>query len=247
MSDSHGINYVAVEKLLNDMINEHQPDVLIHSGDFMRHSMKPQDFEFFLNWFAKFNVQHKVFIPGNHDKFLERYVNDNYAKGFLQDELKKQGMNFLLNDELVINGIKFYGSPYTPNFPLGSEQWGFQLKRKKGLSSESSINATMIWNQIPNDVDVLITHGPAAGILDNFQPKLNMTPEQKRKLREAHENKGCPFLLRRIKELTNLKLHLFGHIHEGYGKDDSDGYIALNSSVLNGDYKLVNQPQIIEI
>ena len=86
---------------------------------------------------------------------------------------------------------------------------------------------------IPLDVDILVTHGPAKGFLD---------------LTLRGDVTGCPYLLEKIAELTNLKLFVHGHIHEAYGRIDfPDGGVFLNASVLNANYVMSNLPHVIEI
>lgn len=55
-----------------------------------------------------------------------------------------------------------------------------------------------LFEQIPNDTQILVTHGPPLSVLD------------------GEDKYGCPFLLDFIAQ-SNIRLHLFGHIHEGFG------------------------------
>ena len=83
---------------------------------------------------------------------------------------------------------------------------------------------------IPDDTDVLITHSPALGILD-FDDNINYGSEE---------------LLNRINPLC-LKAHLFGHIHAQHGIEQLNGVIFSNGAIMNGDYTILNKPNIIEI
>lgn len=217
LSDTHGLHEHFVGIWLKEMIEEHQPDVLVHSGDFMRYAMKYDDLKNFFEWFKQFDVQYKVIVPGNHDMWCEKLENNDY----LRSEMVPKGFHFLINEEVVIEGVKFWGSPYTPEF----YNWGFQLYQNDGKK---------LWATIPDDVEVLITHGPAYGVLD--------VPG------EPHHTKGsvgCLYLANRIQELKNLKAHLFGHIHGAYGKQDVNGCMRFNSSILNEEYKVFNKPQFV--
>lgn len=126
-----------------------------------------------------------------------------------------------LNDNGVeIDGLKIWGSPVQPWF----YNWAFN---KKGT------DICKHWDMIPLDTDILITHGPAKGYLD---------------LTLHGDVTGCPYLLEKISEITNLKLFVHGHIHEAYGRVDfPDGGVFLNASVLNARYVMSNLPHEIEI
>ena len=57
---------------------------------------------------------------------------------------------------------------------------------------------------IPDSTDVLITHGPPIGVLDL----------------SVYDNIscGCDNLLDAVTNRVKPRLHIFGHIHEGYGE-----------------------------
>lgn len=126
-----------------------------------------------------------------------------------------------LNDSGVeIEGLKIWGSPVQPWF----YSWAFNRKGTEICKH---------WDLIPLDTDILITHGPAKGYLD---------------LTLNGDVTGCPYLLEKISELTDLKLFVHGHIHEAYGRVDfPDGGVFLNASVLNARYVMSNLPHEIEI
>ena len=126
-----------------------------------------------------------------------------------------------LNDSGVeIDGVKFWGSPVQPWF----YDWAF---------NRMGTDICRHWDMIPLDTDVLITHGPMKGILD-------MT------LRGV--STGCPYLLEKSAEMTNLKLFVCGHIHESYGKFEfPDGGVFVNASTLNFNYNVQNKPIVVEI
>lgn len=126
-----------------------------------------------------------------------------------------------LNDSgIEIEGLKIWGSPVQPWF----HSWAFNRKGTEICKH---------WDLIPLDTDILITHGPAKGYLD---------------LTLHGDVTGCPYLLEKISEMTNLKLFVHGHIHEAYGRVDfPDGGVFLNASVLNARYVMSNLPHEIEI
>ena len=171
-------------------------DVVIHAGDATWNGSIPQIVSF-SNWFRNLPHRHKIFVPGNHDKLFEsdRLLARSFCEGF----------TCLMDQELIIEGVKFYGAPWTPKFALG---WAFNLER-------NSPRAVGVYNQIPDDVNVLITHGPPHGILDRTD-ELSADNNWDR-------HAGCEVLARRLKDLEPfdaLKLHVFGHIHEGAGVYD---------------------------
>lgn len=126
-----------------------------------------------------------------------------------------------LNDSGVeIEGVKFWGSPVQPYF----HNWAFNR-----IGSDICRH----WDMIPLDTDVLIVHGPPQGYLDRTARGVNT---------------GCPYLLEKISEMSNLKLFVCGHIHESYGIIEfPDGGIFVNASVLNLHYQVQNEPYIIEL
>jgi predicted phosphodiesterase len=126
-----------------------------------------------------------------------------------------------LNDSGVeIDGVKFWGSPVQPWF----YNWAFNRK---------GTDICKHWDLIPNNTHALLTHGPVKGYLDMTQ---------------QGESVGCPYLLEKISQMSNLKLLVSGHIHEAYGMIDfPDGGIFLNASVLNLRYEMVNLPIQVEI
>lgn len=126
-----------------------------------------------------------------------------------------------LNDSGVeVEGLKVWGSPVQPWF----YSWAFNRRGTEICKH---------WDMIPLDTDILITHGPVKGYLD---------------MTMGGDSVGCPYLLEAISKMTNLKLHVCGHIHEAYGRVDfPDGQVFVNASVLNHRYEMQNKPIEIEI
>lgn len=186
-------------------------DILIHGGDSTSRG-RPAEILAFLDWFADQDYSHLVMIPGNHDFGFE---NDFplYA-----DECKKRGI-ILLNDsgyEADCGGtkIKIWGSPITPQF----HNWAFNRVRGDEIRPH--------WDAIPEDTEILITHGPPLLILDTVRPKT---------IWEDHV--GCWDLARVIEtRLKKLKLHVFGHIHESRGYVYKDGITYVNAAALDDMY-----------
>ena len=87
------------------------------------------------------------------------------------------------------------------------------------------------WSLIPTGTDILITHGPPYGHLDTVVGQYN--------------NLGCKMLSERI-EVVKPKIHVFGHIHSGYGYKFENGTHYINASVLGEDYIFKNKPLTVE-
>lgn len=224
-------------------------DILIHSGDI---GGRTNNFELidFLVWFEKQPAKQKIWIAGNHDIILDKdwvertshadsviemLLKQNY--GTAQHILKAYNVKYLLNEEFTYEGLKFWGSPYSPSFHR--TYWAFNADRGDEISK--------IWAKIPSDVNILITHTPCYQILDRVD-------EQYRKFDGEDLNVGCKDLLTVIeKRLHSLKLHCFGHIHDNYGvvsKAVSNRRHVLfsNGAVLNNSYtQLVTKPLIIDL
>lgn len=189
-------------------------DILIHSGDISGRGRKVE-VENFCKWFNSIdNYSTKIFIAGNHDWLFQtdpsiaREIVDSYNIVYLQDS------------SIVVNGIKIYGSPWQPEF-CG---WAFNLSRGEMLARK--------WANIPDDIDILITHCPSFGYRDY--------------IKIGSENLGCVDLLNRVLEIKP-KYHIFGHIHGGYGGDFYDGINFINASSLNERYVFTNLPIDIEL
>lgn len=206
--------------LISDFHNQMPPpemmppaDILIVAGDMTQHGTY-REAEDVLRWMAELPYRLIVTVGGNHDRWLEKArKKEQFQKNahkFLGERHK-----FLEHEALEWEGIKFFGSPYVPVFC----HMGF---------NRSDHDRKALWERIPDDTQVLITHVPPLGILDSIQPLVSMFGEV-----EATGH-GCQFLRERIRFLPFLKLHAFGHIHECGGESlTQDGKVFANSCLLN--------------
>lgn len=187
-------------------------DILIHAGDFTYTGAR-HEYEDVIEWLKGQShcFSHIVLIAGNHD-FGSRIFLEGIAPN----------VHYLENSGIAINGIKFWGSPITPTFG----RWAHMAMRGAMIRA--------YWNTIPNDTDVLITHGPPVGILD--------LPSSASSFRL-----GCEELHDIIFDVVKPKLHAFGHIHGGYGRVNYKGINFYNASIVDESYKVVNTPWIAEI
>lgn len=192
-----------------------EADVIVFTGDMSGRGYK-YEISQFLDWFSDLPYEYKIFIAGNHD-----FGFDNGDK---EDVLAMIPDNVIyLNDSGVeIEGIKFWGSPIQPEF----NNWAFNRKRGDEIKEH--------WDMIPDDTQVLLTHGPPFGILD-YVPRSDLQV-------------GCQDLLMAIKlRLKDLRVHAFGHIHEGAGIKSMDGITYINGSILDEYYQIKHPGHLIDI
>jgi len=195
-------------------------DVLIHAGDITGRG-EIHILQDFGEWLKELPHAHKIIIAGNHDFSLER---EGSQKKEIIKFFKECGVTYLQDSSVEIDGVLFYGAPWQPEF----YNWAFNLPRGKALAEK--------WAMIPDNVNVLITHGPPYQILD----------EAPRGVFQV-ENIGCKDLLERALELTHLRAHVFGHCHNGAGVFEDYGVKYINSCICNEKYQPINPPRIFEI
>lgn len=197
-------------------------DVLIHCGDITEKGTKQEVFNE-LAVFNRFNHKHKLIIAGNHDHWFE---DEPEAEREIADRFKN--ITYLEDSSTIINSndksYKVYGSPWTPNYC----NWSFMPER-------NSVALKSLWSQIPDDTDILVTHGPPYGILDNPDNSIY-----------GDINVGCELLKERLKDLS-LKIHAFGHVHFSYGTETIDGTTFVNAASRLSRYSSFNEPIILEI
>lgn len=199
ISDTHG---------LHRQVDIPACDVLVHCGDVTAHGtwQEVQDFE---RWLLDQDCKHAVWVAGNHDGACLK-----------MPETKIDNRHYLYDSSITIDGITFWGSPYTPTF----YDWHFMEDRGPNIRRH--------WDKIPDDVDVLITHGPPNRILDYVS--------------YDNTNPGCVDLLNAVRD-RKPRYHAFGHIHEGYGSNPYGETIFINASTCNGRYQPVNKPVVLEL
>ena len=208
ISDLHG----------NLNFNVPECDVLVIAGDICptaNHSINFQKSWLETNfniWLSDQSAKHIIGIAGNHDFIFEH-------------EIPKINWNYLFESSLIIDGIKFAGHPWTPEF----YDWAFNVRRG---------DLYMKHEKIDNDTNVLITHGPPRGILDKVYSFIGTV---------VKDNLGDNELSTKIQNIPNLKLHAFGHLHSSHGLLEQNGITYINASLLNEEYKMVYEPIIIDL
>ena len=196
-------------------------DILIHAGDITGNGSKGQLMNF-LEWFNIQPATHKVFIGGNHDEYLEAI--GEFEVNAIVGEFKN--IHYLEDNDVTIEGVSIFGSPFSPTFL----DWSFMEDRGKPIAKH--------WAKIPKGIDIVVTHGPAHGILDLCPPNRfnNYIPT----------SVGCEGLAERL-EVVKPLYHIFGHIHDSYGMRKVENTTFINASVCNEAYQPVNKPMVIEI
>jgi Icc-related predicted phosphoesterase len=190
---------------LSDTHNAHkniivQPcDLLIHAGD-ATIGGEVDELESFANWFEKQPAKYKIFIAGNHERCLYWFKDAQRMEKMLADK----GIIYLNNSEIIIDGLKIYGSPNTPTFG----QWAF-MKDRSVIHEE--------WAKIPDDTQILITHGPAYKLCDSNLSRFSRTNSYDHLYVKDHHC-GCIALFNRLNNLE-IPLFLFGHIHPSGGEN----------------------------
>lgn len=199
-------------------------DICIFAGDYSS-TGKEKETRDFLAWYNKqTQCEFKIWIGGNHDLAHESRFNvqtraDKWFEGLKTDY---PDLVLLENSGVIIDGIKIWGSPVTPDFY--PQYWANNKTRGEDIRK--------VWRQIPMDTDIIVTHGPAKMILD-YVPA-------------SHEYVGCDDLRHTIGEIKP-KLHICGHIHAGYGTYEGPDTFFINASICNEAYSPVNKPVEFEL
>lgn len=145
-------------------------DIIVHSGDFCKEGTENEVIDF-IEWFDSLDYKHKIFVAGNHDDYLHDAQIDGLPKN----------IHYLCYSALNIEGINFYG------IPMFSADIVTKKYQKQIL-------------EVPNEIDVLITHQPPFGILD----------------KTTNKHYGDIDILNKVCTIKP-KFHLFGHVHNNNG------------------------------
>ena len=216
ISDTHG---------KHDRITKDLPggDVLIHAGDISSMGTAKEIISF-CKWYDRIdNYDTKIFIAGNHDWGFQ-----TDSENSMQTVNSYKSIDYIQDDSLTLyfdgpNGdhpednIRIYGSPWQPFF----HNWAFNLLR----GSQEMIDR---WNKIPDEIDIVVTHTPIFGKLDDVQGR-----------RGVHL--GCEDLQKRL-ICVKPKIHICGHIHSGYGYAFDGDTHYFNAAVLDEEYQYSQLP-----
>ena len=205
---------------ISDSHNQHRKfrvpdgDLLIHAGDATGEGSF-KEVAAFLCWLDGLPHRHKILVAGNHDFLFERHPD--IATLLLQDHPR---ITYLQDSGCEVEGLRIWGSPWQPWFM----DWAFNLPRGgQGLHE--------VWNKIPVETDVLVTHCPPHGVLDQVG---------------QGEHLGCEELAIRLAKVKP-RLHVFGHIHDGAGRIRRRGTTFVNASVCDEDYLPLNPAVVVRL
>lgn len=212
------MNIGAVSDTHNQLYSVSPVKLLVHAGDLTIHGSKEELEEAIKQMLAQ-PAEYRVAVAGNHDRYCE--TNNEEARKLFKDA----GIIYLQDEEVTIEGLRIYGSPYTPEYG----EYAFNLSRFDYSLEEK-------WEQVPTGIDILVTHGPPWG-------KFDVPFGENRRV-------GCTALMR---ELIRIKprVHIFGHVHSpGEVRSPDDGILYINAASCNiagGRYNRVYDPVTFEL
>ena len=195
-------------------------DVLVHTGDFFSY-LEFRGMEEFArdvaeldSFFANMPHKHKIFVAGNHEIAFYK-VGAETVRSLLTNA------HYLQDSACVVEGVKFYGSPWT-------------TLRSMGFPSASAQERAARWDAIPDDTDVVLTHNPPLSILDLAWVGGANVRDCKVCGATRHWNKqhwGCGYLRNAVLQRVRPLVHAFGHVHDAHGAERHEGVLFVNSSM----------------
>ncbi|MEE8113632.1 MAG: metallophosphatase domain-containing protein [Nitrososphaerales archaeon] len=206
-------------------------DVLVHAGDFSWKGTYWETFRF-MKWLNEQPAKHKIVIAGNHELTLDASNRGRFDANIWAAMRGISDVHYLDNSSVTIDGIKFYGTPWTPFF----YDWAFNGSEGADapIRMEGNRDLVEVYGEIPEDTQVLICHGPPRGIVDM-----------------AYDERAGSYEMRKLLEsdkLALLRLYLCGHIHEGRGHEIACGNVNFcNVSSLGRDYSTAQTPVVIDL
>lgn len=209
--------FIAISDTHNalDQVEVPDGDVLLHTGD-ISYRGRPDELKKFNDHIMRLPHKYKVLVPGNHDFLFESDFQS--ARNILDPSIK-----ILIGQEINIEDKRIWGSPIQPWF----YDWAFNRSERE---------LQEYWRQIPEGIDILMTHCPPYGICDMVHRYGTL----------EIINVGDQHLLSNVQRVKP-KYHIFGHIHEGYGTRVVDETTFINAAVMDERYNLVNKPVVFEL
>ena len=170
-----------------------------------------------------------ICISGNHDiTFQPETYEHNWKvfhrkRGPYDTSVARSSLTnclFLKDEAYKFKHIQFYGSPCTPEY---GDCWAYMQSRDE---------ISKIWDKIPNETDVLVTHGPPLGRGD---------------LCWSGVRAGCIDLLRQVQERIQPRIHIFGHIHESAGVTYDGTTLFVNAASCTLEYDPENCCIVVDL
>jgi Icc-related predicted phosphoesterase len=197
-------------------------DLLLIAGD-LTATDRLSEYHKLMKWFQGLSYKKIIIVAGNHDNILEDV-------DFLFSDF--EFITYLQDNGTEFDGLKIWGSPWTKSFK------GID-KRCMAFTTDKEYYLEKIFENIPLDTDILITHSPPYAILDECEDFFDPNKS---------EHVGSPALRERV-ERVQPKLHVFGHIHECGGKQvllkgqmGDKNTMCVNAAIMNVRYEPVNKP-----
>src|SRR6476646_5418387 len=156
-----------------------------------------------------------IAVAGNHDFEDQVRIMRHMPWKYLEDEL------------VEFEGLKIWGSPWSDPFGYG---WAFNMSQE---------DQAEYWKQVPDDVDIIVSHGPPRGLRDQVSYFDGMS--------WVNKNVGSFELRERMEQLENLKLVACGYIHPQYGLQKKWGHVVANGSMVNNKYQPTNKPIVVDL
>jgi Icc-related predicted phosphoesterase len=196
-----------------------EADIAVCAGD-VCFKGKEAEYRSFIDWYEKQPIKHKILVPGNHDWFTEDKTD------FAKSIAKSHGVILLINDLIEVDGIKIYGTPVQPFFCDWA--WNYHYPNARDA----------YFSQIPEGIDVLVTHCPPFGILDETPPSSWNNNEG--------EHVGDQVLAKHVWR-AKPRFHVFGHIHHSYGIMYKYGTKFINAAICTEQYTPDNPPIVVDL
>ena len=248
---------------MGKLIDVPEGDVLLHAGDLTFRGTESEA-KAALKWLQSLRdrFRHILVTPGNHDFYFDKRIKHGHTfrswritRHFSIETMLEHyapDVQLLVDRAVEIDGIKVYGSPWQqwfydwafnfPVFAVEERQWPLSPLVKHDYEA-----AKACWAKIPDDTQVLLTHAPPFGLLDAIGSKWD----------KGDDRCGCPELRKRLGELKKLRLHVFGHIHEGYGKEtwetldmdtkEKSDLTFVNAAINTREYQPTNPPIVVDV
>jgi Icc-related predicted phosphoesterase len=213
LSDTHN---------LHDELSVPEGDLLLHAGDATMRGTE-REIAAFDEWLGSLPHRDKVVIAGNHDFLFQ--TDPPKARRLLKNAV------YLEDSGVTVSGHTIWGSPWQPWFM----DWAFNLSRGAELKA--------VWDRIPAETSILLTHGPPHGVLDRVDRLVGRVVGA---ATGQGRHVGCEELLRAV-ERVRPRFHFFGHIHESYGREERNGTTFLNAASCDAGYRAANPAVVVDV